>query len=299
MTFRLANAILKKPHHGVKGHVLESVAFIINPINGLNRVMDHQWNRPGATQDTTSRFIATVDFGGREYADKSDGKIKKWRNELYSTIELEYGNPFKDIKKPFGNFLATVEAGTSADLNMIRVKGVLYGWNIKNTERTKQVANVLFSYDFYKNPAFAYSAESFHLNLVSEYKLDGIRARTYIGAGIIALAAVPNAYLYYGEGRDYDYGCGLGLAFAGRVTISNKLVQVFQYRRGWFKTVNGFNSRYYLGATNLAIKYKVLKNFFAEVEWSAYFLAGKYQGYADITKRYTNVHGAIEYNFRF
>jgi Domain of unknown function (DUF3943) len=299
MTYRLANAIVKKPHHGVKGHLLESLAFIINPINGFNRLMDHQWNRPGAKQDTGTNLLATADFGVRQYTDRSDGKIKKWRNELFSGIELEYGNPFKNIKKPFGNFSASIESGTVEILNMIRVKGALYGWNIKNTENTKHVANVLFSYDFYSNPAFAYSAESFHLNLVSEYKLKTITARTYIGAGTIALAAVPNAYLYYGEGRNYDYGCGLGIALASRVAVSNKLVHVLQYRRGWFKTVNGFNSSYYLGATVSSIKYRVLRNLFAEFEWSAYFLSGKYKGYSDVTKRYTNIHAALEYSFRF
>jgi hypothetical protein len=262
-------------------------------------VIDHQWNQPGAKQDTSTSFQADADLGVRQYVNKSDGKIRKWKNEIYSGIELEYGSPFKNIKKPYSNFLVTIETGTAEVLNIIRIKGSLYGWNIKNTENTKQAANVLFSYDFYKNPAFAYSAESFHLNLVSEYKLRTIRARTYIGAGIIALAAVPNAYLYYGEGRDYDYGCGLGIALASRVEISNKLVYILQYRRGWFKTINGFNSSYYLGATVSKIKYKVFKNFFAEFEWGDYFLAGKYKGYANITKRYTNIHFTTEYHFRF
>jgi hypothetical protein len=266
LTFRVANAIVKKPHHGIQGHLLEAVALIINPINGINRALDHKWNKFGAKQDTNSNFLAFADFGVRQYVNRSDGKVKKWKNELYSGIDLEYGNPFKDIKKPFGNFLATIETGTAEVLNMIRVKGSLFGWNIKNTEGTKQAANVLFSYDFYNNPAFTYSAESFHLNLVSEYATGTVRARTYIGAGIIALSAVPNEYLYYGEGRNYDYGCGLGIALAGRMIVSNKLVNVLQYRRGWFKTVNGFDSRYYLGATVWEIKYRVIKNFFAEFE---------------------------------
>jgi hypothetical protein len=299
MTFRLANAIVKKQHRGIPGHLLESLAFILNPVNGVNRLINHQWNKPAAVHDTINSFQANVDFGVRQYINRSEGKIKKWKNELYSSIELEYGNPFIDIKKPFGNFLARIESGTVQLLNMIRVKGALYGWDLKNTQNNKQVANILFSYDYYSNPAFAYSAESFHGNLVSEYKLKTATARTYIGVGIIALAAVPNEYLYYGEGRNYDYGCGLGIALASRIVIANRLVHAFQYRRGWFKTVNGFHSSYYLGATVSSLKYRIFTNFFAEFEWSNYYLSGKYKSLPDVNKRYTNIHGVIEYLFRF
>jgi hypothetical protein len=298
MTYRLSNALVKRPHSGLKGQFLEALAFIVNPLNGYNRIADKKWNRFNRDNINQEDFLAENDIGSRQYVNRSNGKIEKWKNELFTSINLEYGNPFKNIKTPFGYFSTTIEAGSSAQLNMVRIKAPLYGWDITSKGQSNHITNITMSFDFYKNQAFAYSAESFHYNLVSMFKKGVLtQARTSIGAGVIALAAVPNEYLYYGEGRNYDYGCGLGIATAARLVISNRLIHIIQYRRGWFKTINGFNSSYFLGTTNSELKYKLWKNFLIAFEWGTYFLKGRYVGLPDINKRYTYVRTSMEYTF--
>jgi hypothetical protein len=299
VTYRLSNALVGKAHAGLKGHLLETVSFLVNPINGLNRILDKKWNKPSREPRLPEDFFAQADLGSRQFVNKSNGSVRKWKNETYASLNLEYGSPFRNMTTPFHYFSAILEAGSLTQLNMVRVKAPLYGWQVKELERAHHIANLTLSYDFYKNVAFSYSAQSFHLNIVSDFSgSDLLKGRTSAGAGVIALAAVPNQYLFYGEGRNYDYGCGLGIAVATKLVIRDKFEHHLQYRRGWFQTVNGFQSSYFLGTTNSEIKYRIGKQYLLGFEWGSYFLNGRYTGYEDVKNRFTYVRFHLEHAFR-
>ena len=95
------------------------------------------------------------------------------------------------------------EAGASdpARLNVVQVNGLIKGWDLKESSDNLHVAVLTMNYDYFNNSAFEYGAQSFNFKVLSEWKRDSKRNfETTIGAGIIVLAAVPDDYLYYGEG---------------------------------------------------------------------------------------------------
>ncbi len=69
---------------------------------------------------------------------------------------------------------------------------------------------------------------------------------TRVGAGAVILAAVPDPYLYYGEGRNYDYGPGVSLIGQAGMNVKKRLDVVFNYKGGWFVTINGNSSTHFL-----------------------------------------------------
>ena len=121
---------------------------------------------------------------------------------------------------------------------------------------------------------------------------------TKVGAGLILLGAVPDEYLYYGEGRNYDYGPGLSWIADGLYTYNNKLWLHIRYRGGWFVTVNGNESNHLITIISGEARYFIYKNFSLGFEGGYLHLKQDYRDYADISKSYPFVRFSLGHRFR-
>jgi hypothetical protein len=181
-------------------------------------------------------------LGTRRYSEIVSELVKEGKNETYGSINVAFGDPFRDHKKPFASYTGLIEMGSSdsANFNLVRIEGSLYGWTLKTKDSVaKHVAIITMNYDYYKNTAFLFGAQSFNLNLLSKFKT-GRRSqvRTQVGVGGIVLGAVPDKYLFYGEGRNYDYGPGINLS-AQAGYYRKKSSFSISYHGSWFHTLNG------------------------------------------------------------
>src|SRR5262249_50052486 len=151
----------------------------------------------------------------------------------YAKVKVQYGDPFRESKTPFNNFDLVVEVGgdDSAKLNIVRVNGLLTSWELKNDDNSDHLLALNMNYDFYHNASFEYGAQSFSLNLNSQFfTSQKVKFITKVGVGAIVLAAVPDAYLYYGEGRNYDYGPGFSLQGNAGIMVANRFITSLNYR---------------------------------------------------------------------
>jgi hypothetical protein len=192
----------------------------------------------------------------------------------------------------------TVEAGNddSAKANIIQIEGSLYGRKIKQTDHSIHSFTISMNYDLFQNSSFNYGAQSFRGNLFSKFKLSkNLQVQLKTGTGIIALAAVHNPYMYYGEGRNYDYCMGASFHTAAGINIGNKLFYNFNCNVAGLKTVNGYQSSHLLISATSELRLVVYKNISISASTSNYYSKDNYKKYSSSSVRYQFRHFGLGY----
>jgi hypothetical protein len=294
MTFRLSNRIVNNRSRGFKRQFSEVVGMLINPMNGLTRIMDGKWGRVygNAKERDSSKISAVFDLGTRSI--KGNGSDFGW----YGHARLLYGTAYENYRVPFSNILIDAEVGKddSSKVNIISVYGSLAGWRIQSDEHAKQVGVLSANYDYIHNQSFFYSAQSVKFNLISDFDLGkSIRISSAIGAGPVILAGVPDPYLT--RGRNYDYGSGASFSARGSITLANKLQYSINYRGGYIKTINGNSDHFFLHSFSNELSYMFIKNVAFAAEPGVFRLNGSFDNpkFTDLSSRYTYFKASIKY----
>jgi len=295
MIYRLSNRILNNRMNGRKKQVANIAATLVNPMGGLNRILDGKWNAiPGKTLRDTTPVSTEFDFGIRKFrANNVDNNFI-----FFGRIRLTYGSVYEHQRTPFSNIFINMEFGNddSAKINIVSIYGSLKGWQLSTDNNKKVVALLTANYDFIKNEAFFYSAQSVRLTLHSLYKTNAkINMNTAIGGGLLLLSAVPDKYGY--KDRYYDYCWGFGANGSFTLSIADRLFGGINYRGGWLKTVSG-NARYYLLHTiNGEVRYNVVRNISMCAEPGYFTLKGFYRQYDNVNKTYPYLRISLRYSF--
>ncbi|HVS95622.1 MAG TPA: DUF3943 domain-containing protein, partial [Puia sp.] len=296
-THRIAGKLVNSRSRGVERQAAEILAFLIDPMNGFNRLLNGEWGRPAmpGMEDSTPLKLE-FDAGLRQY-DGHDSKLfSDGRFGLYGRVRLLYGDPGLHPKIPFSHISVLVEAGQddSATINVVTVYGSLAGWRLRSG--AGRVAGELSAnYDYIHNSAFLYSAQSIRMNLLSHFPLGGKNGlSTSVGAGPVILAAVPNNYLFHT--RDYDYGPGV--AFNGGVTLllASRFSGSANYRGAWMKTINGNGTDYFLHVVTGDVSVRLAARCSAGWEIGYFTLHGNYAHYNAVDRTYPYMRVSIRYN---
>jgi hypothetical protein len=304
MTYRMSNMILDETQRGFKRQVNEVFAFLLNPMNGLNRILDGKWgkyNRNGLAKQYIPKFFeGSLDMGVRRISERIEDVINKGKNEFYGRLQIQYGNPYTEFRKPFDNFQLTVEFGSddSSFINVLHVAGALAGWKGIETEKITRVTSLTLNYDYYNNAAFFYGGHSVNFNFLADRKLSRKnRLQTGLGIGAIILSAVPDEYLVIGEGRNYNYGPGINMLANAKLNLGDRFSWGFTYRGALSKTINGNPSSYFLNSMTTELKYRVLKEISLGMELGYLTLNGDYSNYADVFQKYPFGRLSVGYVF--
>ncbi|MEO6520082.1 MAG: DUF3943 domain-containing protein [Mucilaginibacter sp.] len=295
MTYRLSNKIVNNRSRGFKRQLSEVCALLVNPTNGLNRIMDGKWGKVmrNSNERDSSKVAFNIDIGARRFGVNNTNGSFGW----YGHASLLYGTPYEDYKKAFSNIMINVEMGKddSSNVNTVSVYGSLVGWELSRDSSMKHLAILSANYDFIRNAAFFYSAQSVKMNLISQFVLSRkIKFNTNVGVGPILLAAVPDKYLY--KGRDYDYGSGLSVNGSGGINLGDAFFYTINYRGGWVKTINGNNSHYFLHTVSNEVRYAFNKNFALGVEPGYFILKGHYKEHPEVNNTYPYVRASVRYS---
>ena len=109
------------------------------------------------------------------------------------------------------------------------------------------------------------------------------------------LAAVPDDYLYYGEGRNYDYGPGVSLNATINFNFNDRFVWSVADRSGWFFTVNGNTSNFFINVLTSEFRYFFKSRISAAIDLGYATLKGDYENYPDVFKTYPYGRASIGY----
>jgi hypothetical protein len=300
MTYRLSRRIVNNRATGFKRQLSEIAGLIVNPMNGLTRLMNGKWGKVSyikAEQDT-SKVSLEIDFGGRQFKATGTNRLKGGGYGWYGRIKLLYGSRYENYETPFSNIYINAEFGKddSSKVNNLNVYGSLAGWEFAGDDK-KQILGILsVNYDYIRNEAFFYGGQSVKMNLFSEYNLDRrLGFNTSFGAGPVILSAVPDRYPI--KGRNYDYTSGA--AFNGGIGISlvKKFLFSVDYRGAWLVTINGTASHYFLHTVTADAQYLVTENFSFAAQPGYFTLHGKYNDHPTIDNKYPFVRLSARYTF--
>lgn len=294
MTHRLANRILSHRSTGIKRQAKEVFALVINPVNGLNRLLDGKWGKlqSGSALPDTSRLCAELDIGVRSVSVNNKDVLFRW----YGHIKLLYGTPFDDLRTPFSYLGIDAEFGKNPSdiLNQISIYGSLSGWKIGSGAKYKHAGILTANYEYLNNDFFSYSAQSIKFNLLSEGSISSqFKLHTAVSTGPILLAAVPDPYQY--KGRFYSYCSGVGFGVNGQISYKTRLFYGVNYRYGVFKTLSGNSSYYILHSLTSEIRYRYTKELSVCAEPGYLALNGKYKYYNDVNNKYPYLRLSMRY----
>lgn len=306
ITHRVSRNILARNSRGGNMIGNEIVAFLVNPVNGLNRLLDGKWAKPVDRyyQVDSSSIHAVVDFGIRRI-DAQDGEIfLTGKNSFYGRLRFMYNNGEHNYKRPFDEFSVNLEVGNgdSTLINAVNVYALLYGAEFFKSRRGEHFGTLDAHYDAYNNDAFFYGAQTLVYNWNSKFRYkDENRLNLSIGAGAVLLAAVPDPYLLYGDSRNYNYGSGLSYRFRGELSALKRLLISVNYNGGYFHTISGNKSYYLLHAGVVEGSLRLFKRFSLNLSSGYFVLDSHYKEpqFKDFTKRYPFGRLSVGYNMVF
>lgn len=300
MTYRLSNKIINNHRRGFKRQASEVAAFLVNPMNGLNRILDGKWGKVVGnndhSQDDSSKVSAEFDLGARTFNNQKEGLLKHARFGWFGRAKLLYGASNENMKTPFSNISITAELGKddSSAVNVISVYGSLVGWDMSMSDKVENLIIISANYDYIRNEAFFYGGQTVKANLLSQFKLlNGFKVNTAIGAGPILLGAAPDPYLY--RGRNYDYGSGFAINGSAGFSINDRFHYGINYRGGWLITINGNKSHYFLHTVTNEISYRIVNELSISAEPGYFRLEGNYKNHPDVDKTYPYLRLSARY----
>jgi len=302
MTYRISNHLINNRRKGFTRHLQEVTGLLINPVNGLNRALDGKWGRvmPDPEAAMGIKLRGQIDIGSRRFSERTADVISRGRNELFVKVQFQYGDPFNDMKRPYDNFAVKAEGGDndSSNVNLVQVYGYLAGKRLKMTQTQAHVLHLAMMFDYYDNSSFYYGAQSIVGGWLSTYQVgDKSRLTAYAGIGGVVLAAVPDEYLLIGEGRDYNFGPGVNYLGSLNFNFRNRVEAHIAFRGGWFNTISGNESNYFLRASVAEVKYNVTPKWSLALEAGQFILKGYYKEFADTDREYP--YGRLSLGYRF
>ncbi len=213
--FRVSSLTLKNESHGFERVVREVTAGLLNPVRGFNRVVRGEaWQISRTPPEwRQSTIFGSVDVGYRRL--RVTGEVAdEIIDGAFVTGQVIYGDPLLDLrKKPFSYFRAEMtwatNNGTAGRLASLQVRGSLGAKPMGSGDLNHLAA--LMTYDYIANPIIEFGGQGFYFGpMLGRRPTRGPRIRAELLGQFMPVAAVQSDYYLTQEGRDYDYGIGLG-----------------------------------------------------------------------------------------
>lgn len=158
MTYRLSRRIVNNSATGFKRQLSEIAGLIVNPMNGLTRLMDGRWGKisHNAAEQDTSKVSLEIDLGSRQFKATRTNTLRSSGFGWYGRVKLLYGSRYENYETPFSNIYINAEFGKddSSRMNNLNVYGSLAGWELAGDKKKEMLAILSANYDYIRNEAF-------------------------------------------------------------------------------------------------------------------------------------------------
>jgi hypothetical protein len=253
MLFRFSSLTLKNEATGSNRVVREVGAALINPVRGFNRLVRGEMNDISETPPDwrPSVIQASMDVGYRRFATSGALDDPDARDQTFAQFSVFYGNQIADLdREPFSSFQVTgMLASKSANhkaLQELRVRGNLAAKRLGSSDQ-KRLA-LFMTYEYISNPVVDFGAQGVQGGVVYAQSKPGkqMRLSGEALARFNPIAAIRSDYFVTAEGRDYDYGIGLGGRLAGRAQWPGKATVQLAGGYVFLPVVSGFPGKHQL-----------------------------------------------------
>lgn len=291
MLYRLSAVVTDNTETGTARVFQEIGGALLNPVRGFNRLMTGETYKvfPNPEEGNPTSFGVKLDAGLRRLDKNGDVNKTEDTNEGVFSAEISYGNLFQgNIKKPFSWFGVGAAISTRDPLlTNLQSFGNLYGWHIKKQKDIRHTINATLNYNYFNNPGFTYGGTSVNVHLVSLYNLQSsFDILSNVDVELIAMGAVPTDYYVDVEGRNYDFGPGIGINIGGSL-IKNawNLARIYYSSKWTWTQSEPSDSRHHLHFVWFDVMYPFVDYLAVGLGLGAYWRNSYYKNEDDVFKR--------------
>jgi hypothetical protein len=248
MLYRMSSLTLDNEATGTERVFREIGATILNPVRGFNRALDGTMFKRSQTpaEWRPSTVFGDVELGYRYF------QTNETTDDPLSTgfvrAALRYGDYQKDaLKAPFSLFrvdlmlVGNPGAGAS-HITELNVRGSLGGVDVSHGTGARRFVGFM-TYEYVSNPVIEYGAQGFTGGFLNTYIPKSPKKPilyTELTAIFNPVAAIKSDYFLIAEGRDYDYGIGLGARAEARLMWTGKAFVTAWARYRFIPIISGF-----------------------------------------------------------
>ena len=253
MLYRFSSLTLDNTATGTTRVVREVGAGLINPVRGFNRLVRGEVSDISANPPDwrPTRLQAAMDLGYRRFSTNGDVTDPGALDQTFVRFNVIYGDQLTDLHKaPFSAFrlqgtLASRSQTRGAIADLI-VRGSLAARSLGYDSTRYQLA-AFMTYDYISNEVIDFGGQGFEGGVIAQSNRE--KKLVYHGealARFMPIAAIRSDYFVTAEGRDYDYGVGIGASLDGSAIYRGKGVLSAGFGYIWLPVVSGFSGNHHL-----------------------------------------------------
>lgn len=280
VSYRLSSNILDDRATGGNRVVREIFAGIVDPVRGLNRLLQGKSFRHTTTEVYQKEPLNITLYGGLHLVNK-DNHPSNTTNEGKSTnalinLQLDYGNPFEDVhRKPFDFFRFRTELSFGSGRKIVddlTGYGILIG---DNTHLGKlAVLYGAFQYfDYFDNKTFELGASSFGGGVFTKYPISK-DVNLYTSAHLSLIPLAGNSTQFgpdTSQVRDYTYNDGISARLESTLSLGKYASISLAYYYYFLHTFNGPAGDNYINLLRPRATVQIAKNISVGFEHFIYF----------------------------
>jgi hypothetical protein len=235
-----------------------------------------------------------VDVGYRRVSGENSFSGPTAADQAVASFHLGYGDLYNDLRSsPFSHFEFNMELadkgsqGERGRLSLLTARGTLGGIPLHDGATARHTLGTLLVYEYYNNPAYEFGGQSLYGGLISEFhRADdkSVRATTEVLAQFIIIGATLSDHYFAGEGRNYDYGTGLGTRLAATFVKPGRALARFGWQFRWLHTLNGAKSAHYQYGAVGEFRYFLTPKLGLGANYQNYHRNSVYSAYPEVTQ---------------
>ena len=289
MLHRMALTVRDNTARGSSRTWKEIGGFALDPVGGMNRVLDGEWNRIYANPPDRlpNSYRSAMNVGFRKSADDH-----LWADNdttaAYIEFLFDYGDPFAgDMENPFDHFNLDLQLNFK-DAKLIgraNLNGLLAGTYLAESPRASHIIGAFHHFDYVNNSKVKFGAQSLGAGLLSRYETGhGLEIRTELHTSVLIIGGSKSDYETY-SGRTYDYGPGLSAEFSAEFGANGWHFLRVSHQQYWVHSVDGAKSDHHLGATRAALNVPITTTVAGGVEYVLFTSEKNYEDFEDVSQR--------------
>ena len=270
---RLAGTVRDNTATGSSRNWKEVGGLFLDPVGGLNRIIDGDWSRQYANSPDRfpKNYTTHMDVGLRTRGE--DKVATNDTTDFYLEFGFDYGDPFfGDLGKPYDSFDFEFQLnfGDKTKMGRVQSSGNLAGMFLKESEKTDHILAAYQRYDYVNTNALEVGGQSFTAALLSRWAWDsGFELRTDVQLGPMLLGGSSSDYESI-SGRSYDYGPGTVARIGAELRRKGWTWLMFRTEHFWIHSISGNPADHHVVLSRLRLAVPIIHNIGAGAE---YYLA--------------------------
>lgn len=305
ITERLSDNLLDNTSEGFIRAARETGAFVINPMKGLNRMIDGSMFKIRSSDDTFKKKVQfEVSAEKKIFSFINSKGIDENKADSTTTVpfasynlQMIYGDPFTS-KKPFDYFALNFGLSFKKDVVAnVMSRGLIWKKNIRSEKYVHGSIGIIQNFDYITSQTYKIAESSFGLELMAEriFFEDWHFLHNH-QAGLIVLGGASTEY-YVEVERNYNFGPG-AIVKMGFVLYKSDFAKIsINIDRFWIRTISGAKGHESVGVGKFEIQKNIYKGIGAAASYVFYDREGTYLSYPDVQVFNHEIRGMITYIF--